>query len=330
MKMMRMRVLVMALVAAGILAGPAAAQAPDKVSLLLNWYTYGEHAPFYLGVVSGLYKQQNIDLDIQQGRGSGSTVQVVAAGTTDFGYADFGTMMKAASKGAPVEAVGMLVQKSPMSAMGFADKHIDQPKDIVGKTVILTPGDSFSQIFPVFLKVNGVPTDSFKTITGDAVTKRNAVISGQADLLLGNINDQKPTIEEVTGKPVHAILFADHGVNLLNGALFARKDFLKDHADLVRRFLKATAEAVKATEKDPAAAVAAILKLNPRAGKAETLSASLAVTMPLYHTAATAGGPPLRVADSDLQSTYEMMVQYGGVDKDAGPATNYYTNDYLP
>jgi hypothetical protein len=24
------------------------------------------------------------------------------------------------------------------------------------------------------------------------------------------------------------------------------------------------------------------------------------------------------------------MVQYGGVDKDGGPATNYYTNDYLP
>ena len=52
----------------------AMAQNRDKVVLLLNWYTYSEHAPLYLGVARGYFAQENIDLDIQEGRGSGVTI----------------------------------------------------------------------------------------------------------------------------------------------------------------------------------------------------------------------------------------------------------------
>src|SRR3546814_11792002 len=56
----------------------------------------------------------------------------------------------------PVEAVGVALQTSPMSAMGFADKNIRKPEDIKGKTVATTPGDSMSQIWPLFLKKTGL------------------------------------------------------------------------------------------------------------------------------------------------------------------------------
>ena len=48
------------------------AQAADKVTLMLNWYVYGEHAPFYYGKDKGLYEAEGIDLEIQEGRGSGT------------------------------------------------------------------------------------------------------------------------------------------------------------------------------------------------------------------------------------------------------------------
>src|SRR5919202_1944546 len=99
--------------------GSAPAWAADKVVLLLNWYVYGEHAPFYYGKEKGLYAAEGIDLDIQEGRGSGVTTQAVAAKTATFGYVDVPTMMRAAVKGAPVVATGVLLQTSPMSAMGF-------------------------------------------------------------------------------------------------------------------------------------------------------------------------------------------------------------------
>src|SRR5690349_24588170 len=103
-------------------SGPALAA--DKVVLMLNWYVYGEHAPFYYGKEKGLYAAEGIDLEIQEGRGSAVTTQAVAAKTVNFGYVDVPTMIKGAAKGAPVIATGVLLQTSPMSAMGFAEKNI--------------------------------------------------------------------------------------------------------------------------------------------------------------------------------------------------------------
>ena len=69
----------------------------DKVTLMLNWYLYSEHAPFFLGKERGLYADEGIDLDIQEGRGSAVTAQAVAAKSATFGYIDVTTMIKAAA-----------------------------------------------------------------------------------------------------------------------------------------------------------------------------------------------------------------------------------------
>src|SRR6478609_6225093 len=157
---------------------PAHAQADkpkDKVTLMLNWYLYSEHAPFFLGREKGFYADEGIDLEIQEGRGSAVTAQAVAAKSATFGYIDVTTMIKAAAKGAPLKSTGVLFQVSPMSVMGFSEKGIKAPKDIVGKTVAVTPGDSMSQMWPVFLKANNITQDQIKIVSGDAQTKLNAV-----------------------------------------------------------------------------------------------------------------------------------------------------------
>ena len=216
----------------GALASPAIAQSKDKVILLLNWYTYSEHAPFYLGKERGYFDQEGIDLDIQEGRGSGVTVQAVAAGTATFGYADVPTMIKAAAKGAPVIAVGVALQTSPMSVMGFADKNIRKPEDIKGKTVAVTPGDSMSQIWPLFLKKTNLKDGDFKTVAGDAQTKLNAVINNQADLLLGYVMDQAIKLQDATQKPIYPIKFSDYGINMVSSGIIVQKDLLKSKPEL--------------------------------------------------------------------------------------------------
>src|SRR5215475_9979782 len=218
-----------------VLAGPAIAA--DKVVLMLNWYVYGEHAPFYYGKERGIFAAEGIDLEIQEGRGSGPTTQAVAAKTATFGYVDVPTMMRAAVKGAPVISTGVLLQTSPMSAMGFVEKNIRKPDDIKGKTVATTPGDSMSQIWPLFLKKTGLKEGDFKTVSGDAQTKLNAVINNQADLLLGYVMDQSMKIKDATGKDVFPIKFADYGINLVSSGIITNKDVVKDNQDLVRRMM---------------------------------------------------------------------------------------------
>src|SRR5207247_5139659 len=105
-----------ALVWTALAAAPAVAA--DKVVLMLNWYVYGEHAPFYYGKAKGIFAAENIDLEIQEGRGSAATTPAVAAKTANFGYVDVPTIMRAAVEAAPVVASGRLLQTSPMPALG--------------------------------------------------------------------------------------------------------------------------------------------------------------------------------------------------------------------
>src|SRR3954453_238543 len=282
MHMFVKRIAVLAIAVLASVPGSALAQGKEKVVLLLNWYTYSEHAPFYLGKERGYFDQEGIDLDIQEGRGSGVTVQAVAAGTATFGYADVPTMMKAASKGAPVTAVGVALQTSPMSVMGFCDKNMKKPEDIRGKTVAVTPGDSMSQIWPLFLRKTNLKESEFKTVAGDAQTKLNAVINGQADLLLGYVMDQSMKIKDATGKDVFPIKFADYGIVLISSGIIANTDYIKANPDLVRRMMAASVKSVEAAVKDPKGAAQAILNANPKGGKIATLTEGFELPIPFY------------------------------------------------
>ncbi|HET7885828.1 MAG TPA: ABC transporter substrate-binding protein, partial [Bradyrhizobium sp.] len=268
------------------------ARAADKVVLMLNWYVYGEHAPFYYGKAKGIYAADGIDLEIQEGRGSAATTQAVAAKTANFGYVDVPTMMRAAVKGAPVIATGVLLQTSPMSVMGLVEKNIRKPDDIKGKTVAITPADSMTQIWPLFLKKTGLKESDFTTVAGDGQTKLNAVINGQADLLLGYVMDQSMKIKDATGKDVYPIKFADYGINMVSSGLVANTDYVKANPDVVKRFMDATTKAVEAAEKDPKGAAQSILDANPKGGKIDTLTQGFELTIPLYRTAETKSKRP--------------------------------------
>jgi NitT/TauT family transport system substrate-binding protein len=312
-----------------VLAGPA--WGADKVTLMLNWYVYGEHAPFFYGKDKGFYAAQGIDLEIQEGRGSAVTAQAVAAKTVQFGYLDVATMIRAASKGAPLVAVGVLLQTSPMSAMGLAEKNIRKPEDIKGKTVAITPGDSLTQLLPLFLEKTGLKEGDFKTITGDGPAKVNTVINGQADLLLGYVMDQSMKIKDATGKDVYPIKFADYDVNLVSSGIVTYGDLLKENPDLVRRFMAASVKSIEASVNDLGGAVDAILKAHPKGGKPETLLEGFELTIPLYQAPGSATTRLFLVSDELMASTVSIMVQYAGLDAAAKDnVKSFYTNDYLP
>jgi len=312
-----------------LIAGPALAA--DKVTLMLNWYVYGEHAPFYYGKEKGIFAKNGIDLEIQEGRGSGTVTQVVAAKTVPFGYVDVPTMMRAAVKGAPVTAVGIALQTSPMSAMGFAEKNIKKADDLKGKTVATTPGDSMSQIWPLFLKKTGLKESDMKILSGDATTKLNAVINGQADVLLGYVMDQSMKIKDATGKDVTPVKFADYGINLVSSGVIVHKDTLKDNPDLVKRFMAATVASIEAASKDPKGAAQSILNANPKGGKIATLTQGFELTIPLYKDPTGQSKQVMRVSDKNMMETVSVMVEYGGLEAKAkDDIKTYYTNEYLP
>lgn len=316
-----------AVLAAAAAAGcsPAAGgnAAADKVTLLLNWYPYGEHAPFYYGKQAGTFAKYGIDLTIQPGQGSGRTVQATAAGQADFGWADTPALLSAVDQGMHVVSAGVYLQTTPASVQFFGDKGIRTPADLKGRTVATTAGDALSRTFPIWLKANGLSPGDVVLQNTDAAGKIAAVISGRTDALLGNATDQAPTVQEKAGKPVTAMRFADHGLNFFSDGLITATGNLTAKKDLVGRMAAATSQAWLAAAKDPAAAVAAMRGASAQLPSTAVLAQQFAATLPLLHTEATRSQLPGVDDESDWRATISVLADAGLI-KHPQPPSAYW------
>jgi NitT/TauT family transport system substrate-binding protein len=291
----------------------------DKVTLTLNWYPYGEHAPLYYGKKRGIYAKYGIDLTIQAGQGSGKTVQATAAGQTDLGWADTSAVLAGVTQGLKVKSVGVFLQITPASVQFFADKNITTPMDLKGKTIATTAGDALSRTFPAFLKANGLTQSDVTLQNTDAAGKIAAVISGKTDALLGNATDQGPTIQEKAAKTVSSLKFADYGLSFLSDGLVASDTILSGRRDLVQRMVAATGEAWTKAKDDVPGAVAAMAGASQQLPSTQVLTRQLTATLLLLHTNMTTGQAPGVDNTADWARTIGIFVQAGVIAKAEDP-----------
>jgi NitT/TauT family transport system substrate-binding protein len=122
-------------------------------------------------------------------------------------------------------------------------------------------------------------------------------------------------------------------VNQVGYCIVTHKDTIAKNPDLVKRFVAATVQAYKETEKNPDAAVASMAdivggSMAEDAGKAQA-RAVLDVTLGVLYSKANKDKVlGLNVA-SDWDDMLALMKNYNDLKTDQ-PATAFYTNDFLP
>ncbi|MET7493139.1 ABC transporter substrate-binding protein [Streptomyces sp900116325] len=285
----------------------------DKVTLTLNWYPYGEHAPFYYGKQQKIFEKHGIDLTIQAGQGSQKTVQATAAGQTDFGWADTPALLAAVDQGVRVKSLGVFLQTTPASVQSFDAKGIGSPADLKGKTIAGTAGDALSKTFPIFLKKNNIDESDVKVQNTDPAGKIAAVISGKTDGLLGYASDQGPTMQNKAKKPVSYLRFSENGLNFYSNGLLAGQKLLASKSELAGRMTQAVSEAWAAAEKAPGPAVAAMDGASEQLPPKNVLAEQFKTTLTLLHTSSTEGKAPGVNTEADWQQTIDVFAEAGMV-----------------
>ncbi|MDW8369238.1 MAG: ABC transporter substrate-binding protein [Geminicoccaceae bacterium] len=302
-------------------------RAAEKASLLLNWYLGGLHTPFYLGVANGCYARENVELAIEEGRGSVRAVQVVAAKGATFGMSDAGSLMLGVAKGAPLKAVMSLLNTSGFAIIALEKSGIRSVRDLHGKKLAVTPGDALTQLFPAVVKANGLDASKIELVFMDPPAKVPATLEGRTDALLGGIDDQFFLIEQ-RGHRAVGLRFADLGVNTVGMTVHTHEDVIRERPDLVRRFVAGTVCAWRAAKADPDAAVAAALKVKPDLDR-ESTRKQLLVDLDLVESPASRGKGIGFAAAEDWERTKELLVQYRDLQTDR-PAMSFVTNEFLP
>ena len=312
-----------AALALGVTAGTASAA--EKVSLRLNWYLSGLHTPIYLGKERGYFSEEGIDLIIKEGRGSGVATQIIGAKGDTFGLSDASTMILAASKGVPIKAVMSVLNKSPFGIVSLASSGIRTAKDLEGKSLAVSPGDSLTQLFPAVISANNLDKSKIKMMFVDPAGKVVAVLEKKADALLG-ASSQFFQIEN-KGKKAALLYFTDIGVSTVGVSVIAHRNTIKKNPDLVKRFVKAMQRSYEAGIADPDATIAAAKRAKPDV-KTKTLRDQFRVTREMIESPASKGKGIGYQAAEDWGRTLSLMKKYRGLKTDK-VASWYYTNEFL-
>ncbi|SJM64081.1 ABC transporter substrate-binding protein [Gulosibacter sp. 10] len=299
------------------------------VTLMLNWYPYGEHAPFYYGVEQGIFEEHGINLTIQAGQGSTKTAQATGQGQVDFGWADTPAVLSNIDKGVQIHSVGVFLQTTPSAVQVFTDSGITEPEDLVGATIATTAGDAPTTTFPLYLEAAGLEEGDVTQQNLDAAGKMSAMMNGQVDGLIGFAHDQGPTIAAESGRDVTYLRYSDVGLNFFSNGLIASNSMISDDPELVSSMVAATSEAFAAAVENPEDAVAAMDGKDPQMPEAEVLLEQWNGTIPLLESPTSGAVVPGANSTEDWDATIDVLAEAGLIEE-AKPAKDYFDSSFAP
>jgi NitT/TauT family transport system substrate-binding protein len=246
-------------------AGPARAE--TKIRFSLDWIPGSVHSPFFIAYYKGYYKAEGLDVVIDRGKGSVGLVQQMASGVYDMGYPDISVVedfnSKNPGKGFPLVMMGY--EQAPAGIVFLKASKITQPKELEGKSLGATASDAGFKLFPIFAKHNGIDTAKVNIKYIDPKLRETLLAKHEVEAIIGQIFN---TVLELKAKGVNpddvgSFLYRDYGLDLYGNGVAASPNFLKEHPDAVKGFIRATVKGFQDMVKDPDMAVQMVLKYEP-------------------------------------------------------------------
>jgi len=248
--------------ALAVLALPAA-MAQEKMQLQLNWFQLADHAPVYLAMKKGYFKEEGIELTVLRGSGSADSAKKIDLGQADVGISDAPTVLTAISKGANLKMVAVVFDKAGNNVFFKKSANIKTPKDLVGKKIAVPPADSHRVLWPAFASLNGIDPNAVTLVNVKPEGKQAIVAAGEVDGSF-DLYTSYAIWEKVLGKgEVGNLLWADFGLPIYGHTYFVNNDLIKKNPKLIEKFLRATHKGWRDAKADPKAAIDAMTEAVP-------------------------------------------------------------------
>jgi NitT/TauT family transport system substrate-binding protein len=306
-----------------------AARAADKLVLQINWFHLADHSVYYLGKKKGYYAEENIDLTVLRGHGSGDTAKKMELKQADIGVAETGVVVTAISKGADLKLVGIVFDKPVNGIFSKASSNIRTPKDLIGKSIAAPPGDAHRTLWPAFCKANNLDCSTVTLVNVQPEGKQAIVASDQVtgafDAYTG-LNIWKKAL----GDNVAYLDWSQWGIGLYGHGYIVHTDTLKAKPDLVRRFLRATYKAWRDAKVDPRSSIEAMYGaegVQPFDREIYLANLHLILDRVIAERAAQHGIG--WIVEDVMQSTIDLTALGGQMGK-ALKAADVYTNEFNP
>ncbi|AWC25886.1 Putative thiamine biosynthesis protein (plasmid) [Aminobacter sp. MSH1] len=255
-----------AIAALGFVAIGTSADAADSVKLRLDWVFGSEHAPIFLALEKGFFKEEGIEVELLPGEGSSVTTKLVGNRDADFGYASADQVLLGASRDLPVVATAVLLQQNPTAFIFKTSQNIKNVEtDLYGKTLGIQLKSSTGRQWDAIKKTLNLDPAKLTEVPADGALV-SLIAADRIDVGVGfYFNDALKL--KATGEDVSWILLEELGMKMYSTTLLTNAELIAENPDLVARFTKAFVRGWEYSVANPDEAYEAFVKANPSTDK---------------------------------------------------------------
>ena len=224
-----------------------------------DWKAEAEHGGYYQAIATGIYRRYGLDVELRQGGPQVNQAQLLAAGRLEFNIATNSFVpLNFVHENIPMVAVAAMFQKDPSVLIAHPGQGDDSFAALKGKPIMIGSDTRIGSW--LFLKKKFGYTDD--QIRPYAFSVAPFLANPQA-IQQGYLSSEPFTIEQHGVKPV-VLLLADAGYSSYSSLIETSQRLVRDHPDLVQRFVNASIEGWHDyLYGDPAPANALIKRDNP-------------------------------------------------------------------
>jgi NitT/TauT family transport system substrate-binding protein len=243
---------------------PAWPQNTHTLRFSLDAKVEGPAAIFLVPQERGYFRQEGLDVTLDEGSTALEPITRVASGSHDIGLADINALIRYHDQNpsAPVKAIFMLYNKPPYAIVSRKTRGITQPKDLEGKKLGAPPmGTTFGE-WPLFAKLNEIDASKVKIEEIGIPVRAPMLAAGQIDAALGysfriyvDVKERGVQVDDIVLLPM-----ANYGMKVYGSAIVVNSKLAAEKPEIVKKYVRALVRGLRDTIRNPASAVDLVVR----------------------------------------------------------------------
>jgi NitT/TauT family transport system substrate-binding protein len=247
--------LIVALLVTGCAARPETPAAADPVDAPLRTVTIAmgfipnvQFTPMYVAMERGYFADEGIEVELDYGMET-DLLQLVGANQIQFAIGSGDQVVLARGNGLPVTYVFNWYGRFPVCVVSMADAGIDEPADLVGRTVGTPALQGASHIgWLAFLDEVGIaPEDIDLQVIG--YTQVASLIENRVDATVSYVLNEPVQLVH-SGYDIN-VFYLDQYTHLVSNGIITNDQTIEDDPELVQAVVRAFLRGLEDTINDP-------------------------------------------------------------------------------
>jgi NitT/TauT family transport system substrate-binding protein len=219
----------------------SAARAEDRdVKFILDFISLGRHAPWYVALGKGYFKEEGLNVSIMPSKGTADAIRAVVSGIADIGFIDIPSQVAAGSAGGAIKIVAVNYQKPPYCVFTLdPGANVTEPKQLANLEFGSSTSSFVPRIVQAFMEMNGVDGKTLKVVNIDGAARVPMLAARKIPSIDQFIMSEPAIRRAVTDAKPKCLFLGDFGLDIYSNSIGTTEEYLTKNPDLVKKFVRA-------------------------------------------------------------------------------------------